>query len=87
MIKVTYLRNRPGRHSRQVIAIRSRAHLQRSDTVMAKIGFVREGQQARLTVEPPCARCRLPVDGYGIHLTGESWHRRCVRLAFGGEKE
>lgn len=88
MIKVAYLRDRLGRHSRQVIAIPSRRNLANADAVMAKIGFEREGMQGQLSfVGRKCAcGCGELVKATGIHLTGESWIRKCARRVFGGEE-
>ena len=79
---VTYLRQRPDRHSVQKLLVRSKAQLQVTDTVMRKLGFVREGTQLPLLNET-CVKCGSNV--LAVRLPDEGWCRPCIRRTFGGE--
>ena len=83
-MKLTYVRNREGRHSRQTLLIRSAAHKQASDKVMRKIGFVPEGEQLPLDDGTRCCKCG-GGDFLVVKLPDEAWCRPCVRMTFGGE--
>jgi hypothetical protein len=86
-MKVLYLREREGRHSRQPINVRSAAQLKTADRIMGRLGFTRLGSQYALPLEERgCKRCGQLFDK-GVHLPDESWCRRCIRITFGGERE